>query len=105
ERANDPVLSDDSPANRRVIKKPRFLMRANRRRRWPTERISVQFRSRYLRIPRLPHVPYVPLSPPLVRGNPQAFSTPARLARGEPCTSSAAQCLQASKPAAQTGRP
>ena len=30
ERANDPALRNDSPPNRRVIKKPRFLMRANR---------------------------------------------------------------------------
>jgi len=29
ERANDPALRNDSPPNRRVIKKPRFLMRAN----------------------------------------------------------------------------
>src|SRR5215472_13430535 len=33
------------------------------------------------------------------------FSITAGLARGEPRTSSAAQCTQASKPAAQTGRP
>ena len=49
-------------------------------------------------------VPYVPLSLPLVGSNPQAFSIPARLANGEPRTSSTAQCIQASIPAAQTGR-
>jgi hypothetical protein len=48
-------------------------------------------------------VPYVPFSPPLVGSNAQAFSIRARLARGEPRTPSAAQCTQASKPAAQTG--
>src|SRR5215472_2890083 len=50
-------------------------------------------------------VPYVPISLPLVGSNLQAFSITAGLARGEPRTSSAAQCTQASKPAAQTGRP
>ena len=50
-------------------------------------------------------VPYVPLSLPLVGSNLQAFSITAGLARGEPRTSSAARCTQASKPAAQTGRP